>query len=215
MKLTGLVLTVVAALASAQTPSPSDTIVLAGSTGTITDAKGTVWGISAAAPCMAAWAPPGALSVLTKNGASDLTTCEVAELAYVGGVIWQVNTAGNWYSWNGTAWSAATSASPIPPSSAVLVWIAPTADTNGAKITVPLVYNVYRGASATELVKLTQVTGLTYTDPAGSTTPTTYYYAVTAVQAGQESAMSQVVSATIEAPTLIPSPPTAVTVTAK
>lgn len=214
MKFTGLIFTVV--LSSAASPSANDSIVLAGSAGTITDASGVVWGIKASAPCVASWAPKGAASVASRNGASDLTTCQVAELAYVGGVVWQKNTAGNWYPWNGKAWGPATTVSPILPSAAWLTWTAPTTDTNGATITVPLTYNVYRGLSATNLsVIKSGLAALTYSDPATSAAPTTYFYAVTAVQAGEESALSQVVSATIQAPLVVPSPPPAVAVTVK
>jgi hypothetical protein len=48
---------------------------------------------------------------------------------------------------------------PVLPSSAVLTWVAPTPNTDGSAITVPLTYNVYRGTTATNLAKLTSVTG--------------------------------------------------------
>jgi hypothetical protein len=43
---------------------------------------------------------------------------------------------------------------PVFASSAVLTWIAPTQNTDGSVITVPLTYNVYRGTTATNLTKL-------------------------------------------------------------
>jgi hypothetical protein len=99
---------------------------------------------------------------------------------------------------------------PPPPNAnaAVLTWTAPTQNTDGTTITAPLTYNVYRGASATALTKLTSVSALTYTDPAGSATPTTYFYAITAVEAGVESVDSGVVSKTIAAAALTPGAPT-------
>jgi hypothetical protein len=182
----------------AATPSPNDTVVMAGSGQLITDTAGNLWGISPAA-------------LVTENSTADKTTGAVTELAYVSGVVWQKNTAGDWYSKTATSWSAATTVSPLPasvPTQAVLNWTAPATDTNGAPISVPLTYNVYRGLNATSMAKLTNVSGLSYIDPAGSTSPTTYFYAVTAVQAGHEGAQSNVVSGTIAAPTLTPTAPT-------
>jgi hypothetical protein len=103
---------------------------------------------------------------------------------------------------------------PIPPSAydaqAVVSWTAPASFTDGTSITMPLTYNLYRGTSATALTKLTNVSALTYTDPAGSATPTTYYYAVTATcSTCAESAQSGVVSKTIAAPKLTPGAPAA------
>jgi hypothetical protein len=116
------------------------------------------------------------------------------------------------------SWVAVTSLLPVTPpvisppalpASAVLTWTAPTTDVNGNPLTVPLTYNVYRGAAATTLTLLTNVSAMTYTDPAGSSTPTTYFYAVTATCAScVESADSGVVSTTIAAPALQPSAPT-------
>lgn len=120
----------------------------------------------------------------------------------------------------GVTWSWATVASlglsgavtPPVPTSATLTWVAPTTDTTGAPLTVPLTYNVYRGASATVLTLLLKgVTGLTAVD----TPPLlgTYWYAVSAVAAGVESAQTPAVSAQLTAGKVIsPAPPTAVAV---
>ena len=102
---------------------------------------------------------------------------------------------------------------PAPKAQAVLTWIAPTTDVSGNPLPagLGLTYNVYRGSSATSLTKLTNVSALTYTDPAGSTTPTTYFYAITATCATcTESAESAIVSATLAAPALKPAVPSAV-----
>lgn len=102
-----------------------------------------------------------------------------------------------------------------PPSAtydaqAVISWTAPPAFTDGTSINVPLTYNVYRGTSPTALTKLTSVTGLTYTDPAGSATPTTYYYAISATCSScTEGAESALVNKTIAAPALKPGAPAA------
>ena len=187
---------------AAVTPSPNDTVVKLGSTAAITDAAGNLWTITAG----------GQVAV---GGVADTTTGAVTEIAYVNGVIWQENASANWYSKTSPAapWSAATTVSPLPATQtylaqATLTWAAPTTNTNGTPITVPLTYNVYRGGSATTLTKLTNVSALTYVDPAGSATPTTYFYAVTAICAGcTESADSGVVSDTIAAAALTPGAP--------
>jgi hypothetical protein len=101
------------------------------------------------------------------------------------------------------------------PSTAVLSWTAPTTNTDGSAITGALTYNLYRGTSATVLTKMTTVTGLTFTDHAGSASPVTYFYAVSAVEAGQESKESNTVTVTLAAATLTPSAPTNVTLTAQ
>ena len=87
------------------TPSANDTVVLAGSTGAITDASGNAWTITAG----------GQVAI---NGKADATTGSVVELAYVNGTIWQENSAKLW--WGETqpnaSWSpaAGTSVSPLP-----------------------------------------------------------------------------------------------------
>lgn len=86
----------------APTPSPNDTVVLAGSTASIIDATGATWTIV-----------NGAADV---NGAAAGYSANVAELAYVNGNVWQENTGGLWWEWNGTSWGtgAGTSTSPLP-----------------------------------------------------------------------------------------------------
>jgi hypothetical protein len=85
--------------------SPDNTIVLAKSTATITDAAGNKWTITAG----------GQVAV---NGVVDATTANVIELAYEKGVVWQENTAKLW--WSKTkptdAWgpAAGTATSPVP-----------------------------------------------------------------------------------------------------
>lgn len=85
-----------------------------------------------------------------------------------------------------------------------LNWVAPTLNTDGSAITGSLTYNVYRGTSATSLVKIGTSSTTSYTDanaPVG-----TDYYAVTAVNSyGVESVYSNVASKVIAAPT--PNPP--------
>ena len=67
------------------TPSPDNTLVLAGSTAAITDANGNHWSITSG----------GQVAV---NGVTDPTTARVIELAYEKGVIWQENASDLWWS---------------------------------------------------------------------------------------------------------------------
>ncbi len=82
--------------------SPNDTIVLAGSTVSITDTSGNAWTITSG----------GQVAV---NGATSQGTANVIEMAYVNGTIWQENTAGLWYgeSQPNNSWSAGTAVAPL------------------------------------------------------------------------------------------------------
>ena len=82
--------------------SPDQTVVLAGSTATILDSYGQVWGINTAGQ-------------ITQNGVSDTKTSAVTQIAYVSGVLWQLGSA-LWWSWIQAtgAWSSpGSSASPL------------------------------------------------------------------------------------------------------
>ena len=88
------------------TPSANDTAVMAGSTAAITDASGNKWTITSGAE-------------VAFNGTAISGTANVTELAYVNGVVWQENSAGNWYSivdTNGvfSAGAGPTATSPLP-----------------------------------------------------------------------------------------------------
>lgn len=83
------------------TQSPDNTVVKLGSPATINDASGNVWSITAGGQ-------------VARNGVADTTTGNVTQLAWEKTVLWQENTAGNWYSWTNAAWSQATTVSPIP-----------------------------------------------------------------------------------------------------
>ncbi|HBK06542.1 MAG TPA: hypothetical protein DDZ81_11850 [Acetobacteraceae bacterium] len=82
-------------------------MVKAGSTTAIVDGSGNAWTINA----------NGQIAV---NGATDTTTANVTELAYVNGQVWQENASNLW--WGKTSptdsWSpnAGTSTSPLPTS---------------------------------------------------------------------------------------------------
>ncbi len=73
--------------------SPNDTVVTAGSNGTITDAVGNDWTITSS-------------NVVDENGAAAGYTAKVAEIAYVNSVVWCENTSYEWYQWNGSGWAA-------------------------------------------------------------------------------------------------------------
>jgi hypothetical protein len=81
--------------------SANDTVLMAASSGVISDASGNVWSISN--------------GVVQQNGAPAGYSANVVEIAYVNGAIWQENTSGLWWQWGSTAWvGAGTSTSPLP-----------------------------------------------------------------------------------------------------
>ena len=69
---------------------------------TFTDIAGNVWGITTK-------------QQVSVNGVADTTTANVTVLTYVNSLIWQQNTAGNWYSESSPKgpWSAPTTVSPL------------------------------------------------------------------------------------------------------
>lgn len=100
--------------------------------------------------------------------------------------------------------------------SATLSWIAPTTNTDGTPITLPLTYNVYLGQGATVAActlgttpALTGVTALTVTITSGLADGTTECGAVTAVEGGVESAKSNTATKTF--PPATPDSPATVT----
>jgi hypothetical protein len=81
---------------------------------------------------------------------------------------------------------------------ATLTWTAPTTYSDGTTIPsgVVITYNVYQGTSATTLTQLISgVSALTYSST-GLNSGTTYFFAVTAVANGLESAKSNTGSKT-------------------
>jgi hypothetical protein len=207
-----IILSLVAGTAlAAVTTSPNDTVILAPSTAVITSSAGNTWGISNAA-CSTPTFATGTTSMVSLNGVADTSTCNVVELAYVNGSIWQKNLAGNWYSKASAtaAWSAGTATSPLPlVSTATLNWAAPTAYTSGAAITGALTYNVYQGVSGAALTKVQSgLTALSVVITAGLTAGSTMCFAVTAVSAGIESAQSVQACKAFAAAILTPMAPT-------
>ena len=85
--------------------SPDGTIVKAGTTATLTDAAGIVWGINASGQ-------------VTMNGAPDLSTWAVAAIGIKAGIVEQVNTAGAGYDKAVSQWGVAKTpwvSQPAPP----------------------------------------------------------------------------------------------------
>ncbi|MGE0222992.1 MAG: glycosyl hydrolase [Acetobacteraceae bacterium] len=87
------------------TPSPNDTVIVAGSGDAIIDASGNAWTITA----------NGQVAV---NGVTDQTTARVVTLAYEDGLIWQENADNLWWSKTQPAdrWGPeqGTATSPLP-----------------------------------------------------------------------------------------------------
>ncbi len=96
------------------TPSADDTAVKASSAGTITDAAGNKWTIAS--------------GVVQENGAAAGYSANVAEIAYVGGNVWQENASNLWWEWTGKDWGTGggISTSPVPPTPTPTPTPAPT-----------------------------------------------------------------------------------------
>lgn len=156
-------------------PSPDGMIVTAPSTVPITDAAGNVWTI-------------GTDGIVAVNGAPDLTTYGVTQLAYVNGQIWQ--SAGiTWYSKSTPLWIGSS----IGPFSAALAWTPPTTNADGTPIVGLSGYVVSYGLSATTLTRSLSVTASSATIVL--LTPGTWYFAVAAVNKfGVKGANSNIVS---------------------
>jgi hypothetical protein len=98
---------------------------------------------------------------------------------------------------------------------ATAAWTPPTLNTDGSTITAALTYNLYQGTQvagvATVLSVQTGITTATVTVTAGLTAGSTQCFAVTAVEAGQESGMSPQACVLIPLPK--PNAPTSLTIT--
>lgn len=165
-------------------PSPSGTVLAAGSTGHITDAAGNVWTLPAT-------------GIVSVNGVPDLSTWMVTDLAYVDGVIWQSNGT-SWYSKAVPTWSAPTTVSPVAAITATLSWTAPTKNVDGTPITNLADYVLSYGLSQTALTHQITLaaTALSYT--VTGLTAGTWYFSIKAVNSFQgASAASPILSKTI------------------
>lgn len=157
-------------------PSADGTIITAPSTAAIVDVAGNSWTIG----------PNGVLAV---NGAADLSTFGVTQLAYVAGQIWQSNGT-QWYSKAVPVWTADAS-----PFSAVLAWTPPTTNADGTPITGLTGYIVSYGLSPTSMTNRVTVPAPASSYAFASLAAGTWYFEIAAVNKfNVGSAQSAVVS---------------------
>jgi hypothetical protein len=79
--------------------SPNGTIVLNGASGSITDSHSNIWTV--------------AKGIVDKNGIAAGYSANVTEIAYENHLVYQENSARNWWDWSGTTWVAASDPLPI------------------------------------------------------------------------------------------------------
>jgi pectate lyase len=105
--------------APAATPSPSGAMVTPASSATIVDAQTNIWTLGAAVPVAsnADCAPNPCGNVVVENGTSQNGTAATL-LLWFNNALYQANAAGNWWSWNGSAWKKVSGdpRSATPPS---------------------------------------------------------------------------------------------------
>jgi hypothetical protein len=89
----------------AATASASGTIVTPANGATIVDAQANTWTLGAAVPAASNpdCAPNSCGNVVVENGNSQNGTA-AALLVWLNNVLYQTNAAGNWWTWNGSAW---------------------------------------------------------------------------------------------------------------
>jgi hypothetical protein len=195
-----------AAPAPSSTPSPNNTVINAGSGGSITDSTGNVWTIT----------PSGQIAV---NGAVDPVTNNVLQLAYVSNVVWQYTGYDIWYSYSATdgTWTESAT-SPLP------VGTPPTAPTLTAGIatqnSVPLtwtnagggvIYQVqFKQHSATTWSIFTAATASLSATVTGLAASTSYDFWVVATNTAGAVASNQITAITA-APAAVIVPPSAPT----
>jgi hypothetical protein len=204
--ITGILLSLFATLALAQ--SPSGTALIAPTTASITDSAGNVWTISSAAGTTT-----GQVFI---NGKADTHAVKVSELAYINGVMWTMGSVGATYT-STNHWFFKKNANPAdlwnvnninplltvcgvpvlpppPPPTANLTWSAVTTYVLGGTIpsTVPVTYNIYQGTSPTNRVMMATTPATSAVMTSGLSGGHTYYWDVTAVAGGVESPPSNV-----------------------
>jgi hypothetical protein len=151
----------------------------------ITDSSGHVWTVSG--------------GVIYENGALAGYSKSVTQLLYDNKTIYEENSAGGWWSWNGSAWVSSTDPGNVSvggAGSASLSWTAPTENTNGTPLTDLAGYTIYYGTSPSELTQTIQLADPSATSyVVANLSAGTYYFAVaayttTATQSAQSSAGS-------------------------
>jgi hypothetical protein len=162
-----------------KTASPSGTAVPLQTQ--ITDSAGNVWTVDG--------------GVAYRNGALAGYSKDVTLLLYDARNLYQENSAGNWYLWNGKTWLL----NKVPPGCISLSWNGPTQNTNGTRLADLAGYTIYYGTSHNTLTRSVQVEDPTATGYVLSNLGAgTYYFAVAAYTwKGTESARTPVVSITM------------------
>ena len=181
-----------------------------------TATSGTAWAAGTWLPCTppAVYvAPPLPAGTLINDMRCASTPC-VFKWTNQAGILstdqtWAKTTAapaGQWIPASSVTWA---SSAPPYTATAIIVWVAPTQNTDGTPLTDLAGFNVYSGPTAASLIKVGNVapTALTYSITVGLGTT---YFAVTAVNAaGTESVYSAVVSKLVTQPApSVPNPPT-------
>ncbi|MDQ2762575.1 MAG: hypothetical protein M3Y22_03515 [Pseudomonadota bacterium] len=116
----------VVAVTGQSTPSANDTVIGANdNAAVITDASGHTWTI-------------GASGAALIDGLSAGYTANVARLAYVNGIVWQENSAGNWWQWNGAGWAGGNgiATAPVPITETISLRMSEDAYKGDAQFTV-------------------------------------------------------------------------------
>lgn len=154
----------------------------------ITDGSGGVWTVVG--------------GVIYKNGVLAGISFNVKELLYLNSTIYQENTSGDWYTWNGSKWIASSnpsSSSAGTTGTATLSWNVPTVNTNGTSLTDLAGYIIHYGTSSgalTQTIQLTDPDLTTYV--VRNLTAGTYYFAISGyATTGMQGTDSPVVSKTI------------------
>jgi hypothetical protein len=161
----------------------------------LVDASGNIWTVSA--------------GVVYKNGVLAGYTNSVTLLLYDNNTIYQENSGGGWWSWNGSGWISSSNpltgatgggGSGSTTGTATVSWTAPTENTNGTVLTNIAGYTIYYGTSPSALTKTIQLPNPGATSyMVGNLTVGTYYFTVAAyTTTGAEGQQSTVVSKTIQ-----------------
>ena len=131
------------------TASPDDTVVLAGSTSTITDAAGHHWTVSSD-------------NTVLEDGEAAGFTANVAEIAYASGTVWHENTGSQWYSWTGSGWTLGND--PLPTTTPPAPTSTPVTTGSGSDVLVlSLSEDAYRGDAHFRVAIDGQQLGTTFT----------------------------------------------------
>lgn len=151
-------------------------------------------------------------------GPNGQATLKCTPIAKASPLIWYAKYSTD----GGSTWkwallsTLATVTAPPPVTTSVttanIAWTAVTLDVNGNALVGPVTYNLYRGSSATALNPLKSgLSGTTATDTV--TVNGTYWYSVTAVAGGLESAQANPVSAALTSGVIAsPAPPASLTI---